>query len=102
MALLKKGEVKAAVREFQRLLKSYPISSIHISLYFLPTPTYWPISAAKAHYGLALAFEELGERDKAIKEYEEFLKIWRDADFNSVEMADARSRLERLKSTAAK
>lgn len=60
------------------------------------------ISAVKAHYGLGLAFEQLGEKDKAMKECEEFLRIWRDADFNSVEIADAKTLLGKIEGRVGK
>lgn len=56
----------------------------------------WPIAAVKAHYWLGVAYEELGEKQKAYREYETFLEIWKNADFESIELKDARARLTRL------
>jgi len=58
-----------------------------------------PIVAVKAYYLLGLAYEKSGSSDKAIANYEEFLEIWRNADKElQLEVADARQRLNRLKS----
>jgi len=56
-----------------------------------------PIESVKAHYVLGMAYEKLGQTAKAIKKYEEFLDIWKNADPGLPEVADARQRLEKLK-----
>ncbi|MCI0597443.1 MAG: tetratricopeptide repeat protein, partial [candidate division Zixibacteria bacterium] len=86
--------------EFERMTWWSPISTPTISLFFLPASGYWPIAAVKAHYWLGVAYEQQGNKAKAKEEYEKFLEIWKDADFNSSEMADAKQRLERLKGQA--
>jgi TolA-binding protein len=58
---------------------------------------YWPIAAVKAHYWLGVAYQQQGKTDQAIKEYETFLDFWKNADFKSPEMQDARTRLAKLK-----
>ncbi|MBI4720858.1 MAG: hypothetical protein HY770_06485, partial [Chitinivibrionia bacterium] len=55
-----------------------------------------PVKAVKAHYLLGLAYEQSGWNDKAIEQYREFLDIWKDADPDLKEPADARKRLKRL------
>jgi serine/threonine protein kinase len=55
-----------------------------------------PISP-RYHYRLALLYEQKGMKEKAITEYEKFLKIWGKADPIYKEPADARARLARLK-----
>ena len=57
---------------------------------------YWLIANAKAHYWLGIAYEQQGQKDQAIKEYEKFLDIWKDADFTSVELANAKIKLAQL------
>jgi tetratricopeptide (TPR) repeat protein len=58
---------------------------------------YTPILAAKAYYRLGIVYEKSGWRDKAIRNYVEFLDIWKDADPGLPEVADARQRLAKLK-----
>jgi len=50
-----------------------------------------------AHYRLGNLCEEKGERAEAVKYYERFLEIWKDADPDINEVADARKRLAGLK-----
>ena len=68
----------------------------------LCTAAYSPIASVKAHYWLGVAYEREGKSRDAIKEYETFLDIWKDADFKSPQMADARVRLGKLKATSMK
>jgi tetratricopeptide (TPR) repeat protein/tRNA A-37 threonylcarbamoyl transferase component Bud32 len=56
-----------------------------------------PIWSVRAHYYLGLAYERSGWDRKAIEQYEEFLKIWKEADPALAEVEDARERLERLR-----
>ncbi len=51
-----------------------------------------------AHYYLGKAYEQKGEREKAIESYESFLNIWKDADPDLVALVDAKRRLTKLKS----
>ncbi len=51
----------------------------------------------KYHYHLARLYEEKGWSDKAIKQYEKFLEIWKDADEDLPEKIDAKERLAKLK-----
>jgi len=102
VSLLKTGRVSEAIDELQRVTWWSPISSPPISLFFLPTTAYWPIAAVKARYWLGVAYEQQDEEDKAIKEYETFLNIWKDADKDLPEPIDAKARLAKLKGTAVK
>ncbi len=52
--------------------------------------------AVKAHYLLGLAYEQSGWNGKAAEQYQEFLKIWKNADPRVPEIEDARQRLARL------
>jgi serine/threonine protein kinase/tetratricopeptide (TPR) repeat protein len=61
---------------------------------------YSPIFAiliVKSYYLAGLIYEQLGDDDKAIAYYEEFLEIWKDADSDLEEVPDARRRLALLK-----
>jgi eukaryotic-like serine/threonine-protein kinase len=51
------------------------------------------------HYRLAVLYEKKGMKEKAIEQYETFLKIWGKADPVYKEPGDARIRLARLKNT---
>jgi len=69
------------------------------SLVLLPTLDDWWVASVKAHYWLGVAYEQDGRKADAVKEYEEFLNIWKDADFKSQELDDARARVGKLKAT---
>ncbi len=93
ICLLKCGELSNAIHEFQRM-KNWPGNSELYILGILQGGTkYWPLSAVKAHYWLGVAYEELGRKKEALKEYETFLDLWKDADFNSNEINDAKVRV---------
>lgn len=97
VCLLKTGHLAEAIDELKRATWWSPISLPTISLTFLPAANYWPIASVKAHYWLGVAYEQKGDNEAAKKEYEKFLEIWKEADFNSPEIADAKQRLERLR-----
>jgi len=54
-------------------------------------------ASAKIHYYLARAYEETNRLEQAIRKYEFFLDLWANADSDLPELADARTRLTRLK-----
>jgi len=56
-----------------------------------------PQQAVTTYY-LGLAYEALGEADKAVAEYEEIMKYWGNADHELKDIADTRERLNRLRS----
>ena len=87
-AYLESGDAFAAGRGFAAILGAYT-----------PNRTEWPIVDVKARYYHGRALEEAGEVDEAIARYTEFLDLWREADFASAELADARERLTRLQHT---
>ena len=101
ITLLRNGQIPAAILELQRILYRQP--SGEPLLGSIPGGSdYWPIPAVKAHYWLGVAYEQQGKKDKAHKEYEEFLDIWKDADFKSPEIKDAKIRVSKLKGVAIK
>ena len=65
------GRFDAAIAEYQRILKLNPN---------------YPL----IHYHLAQAYERRGEWDQARFEYERFLQVWKDADADILEVANAR------------
>ncbi|MEJ2616083.1 MAG: tetratricopeptide repeat protein, partial [Ignavibacteriaceae bacterium] len=97
VSLLKSGETVKAVSEFQKI-KDWPFK-----FQFAEGPgamAYWPIQNVKSHYWLGAAYEKTGNREEAIKEYEHFMEIWKDYDFNSPEIRDAKIRIAKLKGVA--
>ncbi|HKZ22591.1 MAG TPA: tetratricopeptide repeat protein, partial [candidate division Zixibacteria bacterium] len=99
LSLLKTGNITEAIPELQRVTWWSPISVNYITLPGWATAEYWPIASVKAHYWLGVAYEQQGEKDKAIKEYEKFLEIWKNAEpeLRAKEMKDAKARLAKLK-----
>lgn len=79
------GQLRDALQMFERALKSHEQSR------------WWvPVQSVMLHYYLATAYEKSGRSDLAIEQYREFLDIWKDADFKSDELKDAKVRLAAL------
>ncbi len=97
VSLLKTGQLEEAVRELERLCW-WVIDTDNLNLASRP----WALTSVKAHYWLGMAYEQQGNKAKAREEYEKFLEIWKEADFNSPELADAKARLAKLKQSASK
>jgi tetratricopeptide (TPR) repeat protein len=70
---LKLGKFEEAIAEYQRLLQRHPR---------------YPL----AHYRLAQAFEGMGRADLAKRTYEEFLRVWANADSGLREVRDAKAK----------
>ena len=83
-AFLKKRELDSAIAEYERLIDV----DLNIKLRRLINPKY--------HYRLAKLYEQKGSVNKAIKEYEKFLDLWKDADEDLPEKIDAKARLANL------
>ena len=100
VCLLKCGQLSDAIDQFG-IMKNW--FSYTFNILAIPgAQTYWPIAAVKAYYWSGVAYEQLGQREKALEEYEEFLDIWKKADFNSPEILDAKTRVAKLKGIASK
>ena len=84
-AYWKKGDLDKAIAEYERLTTIDPKNRLRM----LIPPLY--------HYRFGRVLEEKGEKGKARREYEKFLKYWADADSRFVELKDARARLAALK-----
>jgi eukaryotic-like serine/threonine-protein kinase len=103
LSLLKAGHTREAIDELRRATWWVVSQNGPQDLDFLVlSSSYIPLSTAKAHYWLGVAYELLDQKEQAIKEYEEFLAIWKNADFPSKEKDDARVRLAKLKGMALK
>jgi len=105
ICLLRCGRVWEAVDEFKRLVYWQPglyHPSYNLLAGFPEVMDYWPISAVKAHYWLGVAYERLGQKTKALGEYKMFLDIWKNADFKSLELADAKARVDALEKVTVK
>jgi serine/threonine protein kinase/tetratricopeptide (TPR) repeat protein len=55
-----------------------------------------PVAVAKVHYWLGVAYEQQGEKEKAVREYMKFAQLWKNADFRSPELEDAKLRLAKM------
>ncbi|MFQ5512013.1 MAG: protein kinase [Candidatus Krumholzibacteriia bacterium] len=86
-AYLEAGRLPEAVEALEGLLGRYSEDRVRDA-----------ILSVKAGYTLGLAYEKSGWRDRAIRRYEEFLDIWKDADPGTARIDDARERLEKLRS----
>jgi len=98
ICLLKTGRIHEAVTQLNRI-KNWPMASAFFTnnLQWAPGASFYGyIYNVKAHYWLGVAYEKLGEKEKAIKEYKIFLNTWKDADFNSPEIKNARLRISGL------
>jgi serine/threonine protein kinase/tetratricopeptide (TPR) repeat protein len=94
LSVLHSGHIPEAIEELQRVTWWNNIGFTPVDLDFLAIPNYYkPISTAKAHYWLGVAYEKEGKRDKALKEYQTFAELWKDADFDSPELKDARAKV---------
>lgn len=80
------GRLAEAVKWFEKALSSYDYKRVWLG--FL---------SAKAHYLLGLAYEKSGLHKKALKKYDQFLHIWKDADPGIKIVTTAKERRMKLK-----
>jgi serine/threonine protein kinase/tetratricopeptide (TPR) repeat protein len=85
-AYFKSGNVDKAIEKYKDFLETDVLGYEGQELWIL------------AHYQLGRLYEQKGESAEAVKYYERFLDIWKDADPDLTEFADAQKRLARLKS----
>jgi tetratricopeptide (TPR) repeat protein len=52
----------------------------------------------RSYFMLGRVYQEMGQMDKAIKNYEKFLEFWKDVDPGLSEVQEARARLQKLES----
>jgi hypothetical protein len=51
----------------------------------------------RSHYRLGKAYERAGNVPEALRSYDFFLKLWKDADPNLEELVDAKARSDALR-----
>jgi serine/threonine protein kinase/tetratricopeptide (TPR) repeat protein len=87
-AYVQKGRMPEAIAEYERLSVFDPKGEGRLII----CPEY--------HYSLAKLYEKVGSKEKAIIEYEKFLRIWKNADRGLSDRIDAIQRLAKLKRKA--
>jgi len=86
MAYLRAGRSEKAAEYFRGVVHSYGFSRFEAT-----------IESTNIHYYAGVAYEEVGLRDDAIAEYQEFLGLMKDADPGNTIVDDAHARLENLR-----
>jgi tetratricopeptide (TPR) repeat protein/TolB-like protein len=87
VALIESGRPDEAIVEINKQLKSPSEERLGN-----------PVLNAKIHFYMGRAYEDMGNYELAIEQYEHFLLIWAEADWEISELEDARLRLENLQS----
>ena len=102
IALLKTGQTSEAITELQKLSYWPPNNDIYILRGRPGADLDWPVPAVKAHYWLGVAYAQQGNKEKAEAEFKKFLDTWKDADFTSPELKDAKIQIQKFQGMAAK
>ena len=84
-AYIKSGNSEKAIQEYERLTNFNPESKDRRLIY----PLY--------HYKLAKLYQEKGLNDRARNQYKTFLRLWKHADSDRLELNEAKKQLELLK-----
>jgi tetratricopeptide (TPR) repeat protein len=74
--------------------KAIDVLESQMSIYN-PLRAYFASWSVQQHYYLGIAYEKTGRIEDAIKQYETFITIWRDADPGNELLEDAKIRLEK-------
>ncbi len=77
---LAQGKRDAAIAEYERLVSPDPNQRARLLIRPLD------------RYRLGVLYQEAGENKKAVEQFDRFLAIWKDADPDIPELADARAR----------
>jgi DNA-binding winged helix-turn-helix (wHTH) protein/tetratricopeptide (TPR) repeat protein len=86
LAYLEMKSGKKAMAQFQKILDNRGVVAIDV---------YWPL----AHLGLARACAMIGDVDKSLAHYREFLSLWKNADPDLRILTQAKTEYEQLRST---
>ncbi len=86
LAYYKAGDFEKAIEEYEKITMLTSGRMQYGDIY------------VKSFYMLGKIYEQQGQKAKAIKNYEKFLSLWKDADPGIAEVDDARKRLKALKS----
>jgi tetratricopeptide (TPR) repeat protein len=89
MCHVAKGSYRPAIENFEKI-----VDPANFSIHNAPL-------IPKCYYQLGRAYEALGNAELARKNYERFLDIWKNADPDQREKADAASRLAVLRATGS-
>jgi len=81
LAYLKSGELKAAQQEYEKIISLTAGRLLFGDIY------------AKGYYRQGRIQEQLGNKEKAIKNYQKFISLWKEADRGLPEVSHARQRL---------
>jgi tetratricopeptide (TPR) repeat protein len=82
---LRGDRLPEAIDLYEKIIKEHTSSRIA-----------FPTWSVKVHYYLAVAYDKLGEHEKAKEQYERFVSIWQNGDPNIQEVSAAKARLEAL------
>jgi len=80
-AYKEKGQIDKAIAEYERLMTIQPEQGR------------WALIHPRYHYQLGKLYDDKGLKDKARKQFQKFLEIWKDADPDLPEVEDAKKRL---------
>jgi len=83
-AYKEKGQIDKAIAEYERLMT------------IRPEQGRWTLIHPRYHYQLGKLYDDKGLKDKARKQFQKFLEIWKDADPGLPEVEDAKKRLAGL------
>ena len=83
-ALIKKYDIDGAIEAYEQIVEFQPTQRNR----FFINPKY--------HYRLAKLYQQNGQKENAINQYQRFLDIWRYADKDQPDLIDAKKRLAQL------
>jgi tetratricopeptide (TPR) repeat protein len=86
------GEAEKAIATY---LESY--NEVDRRTYSMGDYFYYFLENSRVDYYVGKVYEDQGDAAKAIKHYEKFLDLWKDADPGTAEVDDARESLAELK-----
>ncbi len=103
LCMFKAGKINDAIQEFKRLTRWVMVqnSTWDLNDYAMGLSGSAGIAGDKAHYWLGMAYEQQGDDASALQEFQKFVDGWKDADFQSPELADAKARMAKLKGPAS-